>query len=110
MPHFFEDLTQKTKQLVAALLQQARDAQIPLSANQVGGMFGLFFTEQEPVTNFSQVMQCDIERFKRFFHGMLQGGVYLAPSPYEAGFVSMAHSTDDFEQTVKIAEEVFASL
>jgi glutamate-1-semialdehyde 2,1-aminomutase len=110
VPHFFEDLTQKTKQLVEALLQQARKAQTPLTANQVGGLFGLFFTEQTPVTNFSQVMQCDIERFKRFFHGMLQAGIYLAPSPYEAGFVSMAHSSDDIEQTVEIAEKVWASL
>ena len=76
----------------------------------VGGMFGLFFTEAKTVTNFAQVMQCDQDLFKRFFHGMLDEGVYLAPSAFEAGFVSAAHSDADIEQTIAIAAAVFKQL
>ena len=72
-------------------------------------MFGLFFTEQQPpISRFSQVQQCDTERFKAFFHGMLEQGVYLAPSAFEAGFVSSAHTVDDIEQTVAASAKAFA--
>jgi glutamate-1-semialdehyde 2,1-aminomutase len=69
-------------------------------------MFGLFFTTLPEVTRFSEVMQCDVEAFKRFFHGMLESGVYLAPSAFEAGFVSTAHTEDDIEATVNAAASV----
>jgi glutamate-1-semialdehyde 2,1-aminomutase len=73
-------------------------------------MFGLFFTEQDPVTAFAQVMACDAARFRRFFHGMLAEGVYLAPSPYEAGFVSAAHSDADIDATIAAARKAFAAI
>jgi glutamate-1-semialdehyde 2,1-aminomutase len=73
-------------------------------------MFGLFFSQNEKISTFAQVMACDQGLFKGFFHAMLAEGVYLAPSAFEAGFVSAAHSDEDFEQTLAIAEKIFASL
>ncbi len=73
-------------------------------------MFGFFFTDESRVTNFKQVMNCDTERFNQFFHGMLKRGIYFAPASYEAGFMSSAHTSDDIEQTLAAAKEVFASL
>jgi len=73
-------------------------------------MFGVFFTDAEKVTNFSEVSKCDVERFKKFYHGMLEQGVYLAPSAYEAGFVSSAHTNEDIENTLNAAEAVFNTL
>ncbi|PCH50104.1 MAG: aspartate aminotransferase family protein, partial [Cellvibrionales bacterium] len=78
--------------------------------NHVGSMFGLFFTENAAVTNFEQVMACDTERFKHFFHGMLEEGVYLAPAAYEAGFMSAAHSASEIQATLDAAERVFSTL
>jgi glutamate-1-semialdehyde 2,1-aminomutase len=109
-PGFFEAVTAKTTALVDGVLERARTAHIPMTANKVGGMFGLFFTETEPVTNFAQVTACDLERFKRFFHGMLDEGVYLAPSAFEAGFVSNAHGDADIEATLDAAERVLVRL
>lgn len=109
-PNYFEELGHKTGQLVAGILQHAQQAGIPMSANHVGGMFGLFFTETHPVTYFEQVSACDIARFQQFFHAMLEAGIYLAPSAYEAGFVSSAHSREDIEQTIEIAGEALKSL
>jgi glutamate-1-semialdehyde 2,1-aminomutase len=109
-PGFFEAVAAKTTALVDGVLERARTAHIPMTANKVGGMFGLFFTETEPVTNFAQVTACDLERFKRFFHGMLDEGVYLAPSAFEAGFVSNAHSDADIEATLDAAERVLVRL
>jgi len=106
---FYEELTAKTTRLLQGLEQQARQANIPLTTNQVGGMFGIFFTDK-PVCNFEQATQCNVERFKEFFHAMLEKGVYLAPSAYEAGFVSAAHSIEDIETTIETAAEVFATL
>ena len=80
-----------------------------LCVQHVGAMFGLFFTELDQVSRFDQVMACDAERFKVFFHGMLSGGVYLAPSAFEAGFVSSAHSLEDLDATVSAASSVFAA-
>jgi len=107
MPGFYDRLTQKTEKLVAGIKQQAAAAGIALSANQVGGMFGLFFSGDEKVSRFAQVMQCDQALFKRFFHAMLEQGIYLAPSAFEAGFVSAAHTDDDLEQTLAVAGKVF---
>jgi glutamate-1-semialdehyde 2,1-aminomutase len=109
-PGFYQALEQKTEQLLTGIKQAASQAGISLSANQVGAMFGLFFTEEEKVSLFSQVMKCDQDLFKRFFHGMLDQGIYLAPSAFEAGFVSAAHSDEDIEKTVEAASTVFKSL
>jgi glutamate-1-semialdehyde 2,1-aminomutase len=109
-PGFFEDLTAKTEKLTAGMKQRAHEAGIALTTNAVGGMFGLFFTEAEQVTSFAQAMQCDQNLFKRFFHAMLEQGVYLAPSAFEAGFVSAAHTDDDLNQTLDTAEAIFKRL
>ena len=109
-PGFFEQVTERTTQLVEGMLGAAEVAGVALRANQVGAMFGLFFTDQPAVTRFSEVGACDVERFKRFFHGMLQRGVNLAPSAFEAGFVSAAHSGADIEQTIEAAAASFAEL
>ncbi len=109
-PGFYEPLFAKTTQLVDGLLAAAKRQGVPLTANHVGTMWGLFFTDATSVTNYAQVMACDTARFNRFFHGMLQEGVYLAPASYEAAFMSSAHTDADLEFTVAAAEKVFASL
>ena len=109
-PEFFEQVTGRTRQLVDGLLAAADANDVPMRANQVGAMFGLFFTDQPKVTSFSEVSACDVERFKRFFHGMLQRGVNFAPSAYEAGFVSAAHSEEHIEQTIEAAAATFSEL
>ncbi len=107
---FHAGLAEKTQRLVQGILAQAEQAGVPMAANNVGGMFGLFFTAEKHITNFAQVMACDVERFKGFFHGMLQEGVYLAPSAFEAGFVSSAHSDADLDATIEAAGRVLAAL
>lgn len=107
---FFEALTSRTKTLVDGIRQAAEDAGVPIATNQVGGMFGLFFTDAETVSRFSEVMACDVKRFNRFFHSMLGSGINLAPSAFEAGFVSAAHSDADIERTVQAAAEAFTEL
>ena len=106
-PGFFETLSKKTQTLVQGLSASAERAGVPVATSQVGGMFGLFFTEAPRVTRFSEVMQCDVAAFNRFFHAMLEEGVYLAPSAFEAGFVSMAHSDDDLAATFEAADRAF---
>jgi glutamate-1-semialdehyde 2,1-aminomutase len=110
VPGFFEALGESTACLVDGLKERAARAGIPFTANRVGGMFGLFFTDRPAVTSFAEVMSCDVERFKRFFHGMLEEGVYLAPSAFEAGFVSAAHDEGVIAETWRAAERVFARL
>ena len=107
---FHDDLSQKAAMLCEGLKQRASAAGIPLTTNQVGGMFGVFFSEADNITSFQQVTECNIERFQIFFHGMLSQGVYLAPSAYEAGFVSAAHTDKEINMTLDVAEKVFASL
>jgi glutamate-1-semialdehyde 2,1-aminomutase len=107
---FYEDLTAKTERFALAMQQRAKQAGIALSVNYVGGMFGLFFSSETKITRFTQVMQCDTALFKRFFHAMLEEGVYLAPSAFEAGFVSLAHTEEDFSQTLDAASRVFKAL
>ncbi|HIO92965.1 MAG TPA: glutamate-1-semialdehyde-2,1-aminomutase [Leucothrix mucor] len=107
---FYDELTAKTEMFVSGMLVAAKKNNISLTSNQVGAMFGLFFTDIEGVKSFSEVMTCNIELFNRFFHGMLDAGINLAPSAYEAGFVSSAHSDEDLQQTIVAAEKVFASL
>ncbi len=106
-PGFFETLSRKTQSLVQGLSASAERAGVPIATSQVGGMFGLFFTEAPRVTRFSEVMQCDVAAFNRFFHAMLEEGVYLAPSAFEAGFVSMAHSDEDLAATFEAADRAF---
>ncbi len=109
-PGFYESLTAKTEKLTSSLKGRADKVGIAFTTNNVGGMFGLFFNNEEKITRFAQVMACDQSLFKRFFHAMLAEGVYLAPSAFEAGFVSAAHSDEDLEQTLAIAEKIFAQL
>jgi len=109
-PGVFEGIVSNTEHLVEGMLTRARAFNIPMTANTVGGMFGLFFTSEEKVTTFKQVTECDIERFKKFFHAMLEDGIYLAPSAYEAGFVSAAHGHRDIKSTLVSAENVFSKL
>jgi glutamate-1-semialdehyde 2,1-aminomutase len=109
-PGFYELLSAKTEKLTSGLKERAKKAGIDFTTNSVGGMFGLFFSTEGKITRFSQVMACDQALFKRFFHAMLQEGIYLAPSAFEAGFVSIAHSDEDLDKTLAIAEKVFATL
>ncbi|EHD20503.1 MULTISPECIES: glutamate-1-semialdehyde 2,1-aminomutase [Brenneria] len=109
-PGVHQKLTALTEQLAAGLSAAAQAENIPLVVNQAGGMFGLFFTDAERVTCYQEVMTSDVERFKRFFHLMLEEGIYLAPSAFEAGFMSLAHSPQDIERTIEAARRSFARL
>jgi glutamate-1-semialdehyde 2,1-aminomutase len=109
-PGFFEALGSKTEKLITGLVQAGRDAGVAVTENHVGGMFGLFFSEADKVTDFAGSMACDQNKFKTFFHAMLDEGIYLAPSAFEAGFVSAAHSDDDLEATLQAAGKAFASI
>jgi glutamate-1-semialdehyde 2,1-aminomutase len=109
-PGFYARLEAKTSALMSGLSERAKSAGISLTTVVVGGMFGFFFTKEARVTRYKQATACDIEGFKKFFHGMLAEGVYLAPSAYEAGFVSSAHSDADIAATLEAASRVFAGL
>jgi glutamate-1-semialdehyde 2,1-aminomutase len=109
-PGFHARLGALTDRLVHGLAEAARKAGIPLVTNHVCGMFGLFFTSAPQVTSYADATKCDVERFKKFFHGMLDEGVYLAPSAFEAGFVSIAHTEADIDATIAAAARVFARL
>ena len=103
-PGFFEALSARTQSLTSGLLSVAKDAGVPMAGDSEGGMFGFFFGATLP-QNYGAVMATDKERFNRFFHAMLERGVYLAPAMYEAGFVSAAHSADDIAATLQAARE-----
>jgi len=107
---FFEELTATTATLLDGLRDAAAAAGVPVRTTQAGGMFGLFFTDAERVVNFEQAGACDVAAFRAFFHHMLERGVYLAPSAFEAGFVSSAHRDEHIEATVAAARESFAQL
>ncbi len=109
-PGFFERLGEKTARLTAGLAAAARDAGVPLATNQVGGMFGFFFTAEREISSYRQVMDCDIERFRRFYHAMLDAGIYLAPSAFEAGFVSAAHGDAEIDATLQAAAQALRTL
>jgi glutamate-1-semialdehyde 2,1-aminomutase len=109
-PGFYQPVFQRTEQLCEGLRDAARGAGIPFTTNHVGTMFGGFFTDAESVENYGQVMACDNDAFNRFFHLMLEHGVYLAPASYEAGFMSSAHGDGDIAQTIAAARTAFASL
>ena len=107
---FWTSLTAKTRKLVDGIAAAAGDADIPISVEYEGGMFGLVFTDAGPVRSYAQVAAADVDRFTKFFHGMLSAGIYLAPSAFEAGFVSAAHSDDDLVETIAAAAKVFKTL
>ena len=109
-PDFYPNLFARTAQLTEGLRARAAAHGVPLTTNQAGSMFGVFFTDEAVISNYQQVMACDLERFNRFFHGMLAEGVYLAPAAYEAGFTSTAHTEADIDRTVDAADRVFRKL
>ncbi|WP_323118425.1 glutamate-1-semialdehyde 2,1-aminomutase [Burkholderia alba] len=108
-PGFYDALTRQTRRLADGLAAEARAAGVPFAADSIGAMFGLYFTEQVPV-RFADVTKSDIERFNRFFHLMLDEGVYFAPSAYEAGFVSSTHDDAIVDATLAAARRAFAAL
>jgi glutamate-1-semialdehyde 2,1-aminomutase len=109
-PGFYRELGEKTEKLVRGLSDLATANGIPLTTNRAGGMFGIFFTDAERVSDFAGSTACDQEGFRAFFHAMLERGVYLAPSAFEAGFVSSAHSEDDIADTLSAAAETFEAI
>ena len=108
-PGFYEDLDQRTRKLVAGLVTAAHKHGIAFSGDSVGGMFGVYFSNQIPTT-LAEVSASNIDMFKVFFHAMLDEGVYFAPSAYEAGFVSATHDDSVIEATLSAADKVFAKL
>jgi glutamate-1-semialdehyde 2,1-aminomutase len=109
-PEYYQQLEHATHTLTQGLMAIAKDANIALHCQHVGSMFGIFFTKHSAITDFPQVMQCDRKRFNQFFHGMLKQGVYLAPSAFEAGFVSIAHDDVIIEKTLAAASQVIGAL
>lgn len=109
-PGFHDHLNKQTKKLTDGLQKLANEAGISLSTHQVGGMFGFFFSDEDKIEFFEQVTKCDMDRFKRFYHSMLDNGVYLAPSAFEAGFVSAEHGDSEINATLDAAQKAFAAL
>ena len=109
-PGFYDHLTRQTGKLLKGLKQRASSAGIPFTTSQAGGMFGIFFSKQDSITRFDQVMGCNVKQFQAFFHHMLDNGVYLAPSAYEAGFVSAAHGDNEIQLTLDAAQAAFSLL
>jgi len=109
-PGFYDRITARTVELTDGLLARAAAAGVPLAVNRVGGMFGLFFTDAPQVTTYAQATACNQDQFRAFFHAMLERGVYLAPSAFEAGFVSITHETPQIQATLDAAEQSFAQV
>jgi len=109
-PRFHDSLFAQTEKFIKGLQEEANKANIPMTTNHIGSMFGFFFTQEVAVTNYKQVMACDSERFGRFFRGMLDAGVYFAPAAYEGCFMSAAHTNEDIEFTLEAASKVFKTL
>ena len=109
-PGFFESLSEKAAKLSAGLQAAADENNVPFTTNQVGGMFGFFFTEEKNISRFAQVCKGDMDRFRKFYHGMLNEGIYLAPSAFETGFISSQHTDEDIENTIAAAKRVMATL
>jgi glutamate-1-semialdehyde 2,1-aminomutase len=105
-PGVFEEIEQKAKRLAEGIGEAAQEAGVPIFQTRVGTMFSNFFTS-EPVTDYDTAKISDIARFGRYFHAMLEGGVYIAPSQFEAGFISLAHSGEDIDKTVQVARRAF---
>jgi Glutamate-1-semialdehyde aminotransferase len=109
VPGFYDSLTARTLSLVEGLAKAAGEAGEIFSAASVGGMFGVYFSALPPRT-YAEVMACDKDRFNRFFHAMIHEGVYLAPSAFEAGFVSAAHTDAEINATIEAAKRAFAKI
>lgn len=109
-PGFHAALSARTQRLMKGLEERANAAGIPFTTHSVGGMFGCFFSTEETITRFEQVMACNVDQFRRYFHLMLERGVYLAPSAFEAGFVGAAHGDTEIDMTLDAAEQAFAAL
>ncbi|MEW8229843.1 MAG: glutamate-1-semialdehyde 2,1-aminomutase [Candidatus Thiodiazotropha endolucinida] len=109
-PGFHDRLSAKVEKLVEGIMRQAKAAGVPLAENHVGGMFGLFFSDNASVNDYAGATACHQDRFKAFYHAMLERGIYLAPSAFEAGFVSDAHSDEEIENTIRAAGESFTTL
>ena len=109
-PGFHETLSTTTRELLGGMQALADKYGVPFTTTQAGGMFGLFFTEQSSINGFADVMACDADKFSRFFHGMLEQGVYLAPSAFEAGFVSIKHGDEEIDKTLSAMEAVLPEL
>ncbi len=109
-PGFYPQLQHQLEILLQGLSERAARYNIPFTTTQVGGMFGLFFSDAASITSYEDVMRCNIERFRLFFHGMLNEGIYLAPSAFEAGFLSAAHGEAEIQLTLEAADRVFAKL
>ncbi|OCG26756.1 glutamate-1-semialdehyde-2,1-aminomutase [Gilliamella sp. wkB108] len=106
----YQELAEKTTSLADGLMSVAKRHNVPLVINHAGAMFGLFFTAASEVTSYQDVMKCDIELFKKFFHHMLSEGVYFAPSAFEAGFISIMHSDKEINYTIDAANRFFSSI
>jgi len=109
-PGFYASLGQRTEALATGLAERAQEAGLPLAVESAGGMFGFVFGADGPIRRFAQVAAADTDRFRQFFHGMLDANVYFAPSAFEAGFVSDAHGDEEISETLGKAEQVFAML
>ncbi|MGI3001525.1 glutamate-1-semialdehyde 2,1-aminomutase [Shewanella algae] len=109
-PGLYEELAAKTKRIAEGFKAAADKHGIPMAINYVGGMFGFFFTDEEKITGFEQVTKCNMEQFRAFYHGMLDEGIYLAPSAFEAGFLSMAHGEQELQATLDAADRVLARM
>ncbi len=109
-PGLYEELAAKTKRIAEGFKAAANKHGIPMAINYVGGMFGFFFTDEEKITGFEQVTKCNMEQFRAFYHGMLDEGIYLAPSAFEAGFLSMAHGEQELQATLDAADRVLARM
>ncbi len=106
----YEDLAKKIDYLLDGIHAQAEKYGIAIRSNRLGGMFGIFFTDKPTPKNFHEVSECDSEKFATFFHGMLEQGIYLAPSAFEAGFISTQHSQEDLDKTIQASGVVFAEM
>jgi len=109
-PAVYTRLAAQTERLVTGARETAARHGIPFTTNNVCGMFGFFFTDAERVTGFANVQQCDLERFKTFFHSMLDRGIYLAPSAFEAGFLSITHDEGVIDETLAAMDATFAAM
>jgi len=107
---FYESLKEKTKMLAEGIAESAKKINLPLKVNYVCGMFGLFFSAEKNISSFDKVMNCNQAQYNKFFHGMLEEGIYLAPSSFEVGFVSSSHSNNDIELTIGTAEKIFKKI
>ena len=108
--NFYHNLSESTEYLTSGIVSAAKENNIPMTANTIGGMFGLFFSDEGQVSNFAQASNCNINRFKTFYQLMLSEGVYFAPSAYEAGFLSGSHGKNELDKTIDAAYKALSSL